>query len=170
MSIGAVRLLWACNHAFHLWTSNKCCGIFFSNKQWVLLLTSIKIYPLPAYVEPTKGGGQFTRFSRALPPAPEERQWWGKGLQRWMFFHLQSTLKVPFSEQNADRYWHGFLWVLVVKQICPHSLTCFLRFTCYYYFILQFLLFLPCETFCFHLPQGYILWSPERIQPAQGGP
>lgn len=25
----------------------------------------------------------------------------GKGLQGWMFFHLQSTLKVSFSEQKT---------------------------------------------------------------------
>lgn len=74
-----------------------------------------------------------------------------------MFFHLQSTLNVPFSQRIVG-CWHGFFCILVVKQVCPSLLICFLRFACYYVSS-KFLLFLPGERFCFHLSQGYILWS-----------
>lgn len=117
------------------------------------------------------GGGDFLWFARALQPEPEERKACGErpALQGWMFFHLQSTLKVSFSEQNADSCWRGFRWVLVVKQVCLYSLISCLRFTCYYCFSLQFLLVLPPERFCFHLSQGYILCSRGRTQLAEGG-
>lgn len=90
-------------------------------------------------------------------------------MQGWMFFHLQSTLRVSFSEQSADRCWRSFLGVPVVKQVCPSLTNLFPHI---YLLLLLYLAvpFLPCETFCFHLPHGYILWSLEGVQLAQGGP
>lgn len=64
----------------------------------------------------------------------------------------------PFRSR-AHGCWQGFFCTLVVKQVCPSLLICFLGFICYYHFSHKFLLFLPCKRFCFHLSQGYTVWS-----------
>lgn len=127
------------------------------------------LYTLPAYVEPTMGGGDFLWVSRAHQPEPEERHV-GNGLpcQADVFPFAINLESVLFrAECRQLLVWLSL--VLVVEQVCLYLLICFLRFTCYYYFSLQFLLFLPHERFCFHLSQGYMLCSLGRTQLAEGG-
>lgn len=95
--------------------------------------------------------GPFIGFSRALQQEEEERS-----------VRCFSICNQPWtcpSRSGVVRCWHGFFCVLVVKQVCPSLLICFLRFACYCCVSSKFLLFLPGERFCFHLSQGYILWS-----------
>lgn len=152
MSARVVRPLHSWNHPPQ--TSKTCCGVFCSSKQWVLLVTTYSNTRPPHICEAHHGRGPFIGFSRALQQEPEERQWCGKGLQGWMFFHLQSTLNVSFSKRSrAVGCWHGFFCVLVVKQVCPSLLICFLRCACYYYFSCTFLLFLLVRDFVFTFPK-----------------
>lgn len=71
----------------------------FSGKQWVLLLLGL-LYNLPAYVEPTMGGGNFLWVSRAHQPEPEVRHV-GNGLpcKAECFSICNQPWKCPFQSR-----------------------------------------------------------------------
>lgn len=148
-----------------------CCYFSFPTNPEFSYWQCIQIHALPEMCKkPTREGSQFTRFSRALPPEAEENQSGGERPARLDVFPFAVNLESVLFRAECSQMLAWLLCVLLVKQVCPCLPTRFLRFTCYCYLSLQFLLFLPCEAFCFHLTQGDILWHLGKIQLAHGGP
>lgn len=111
MSIRAVRLLCSHDCTFYLWTSNKCYAAIFLFQQTLSSLTDNVFKSMPSLKcvkNPPGKAASLQGFQGLFHLKQRKISQEGKGLQGWMFFHLQSTLKVSFSEQNAARCWRGF--------------------------------------------------------------